>query len=537
MRTAQFLRRKKYVQLILIRFVVQIKENVLAMKKKFLPISVLLAAVLSMFVLLGSTPPSTRSASVSTSTPSTLKWHSCSPTSPPVLQCAELQVPLDYSHPQGAKITLGLDRLKAEDPQHRIGSLVFNPGGPGGSGVAIVALEALGKHLFTSTVRTSFDLIGMDPRGVGRSTPIKCDPQIWNESVSLFPRDEASFQKLVAHNKALGESCLRLTGPLFEHVDTVSAARDIEQVRIALGEGKLNYLGLSYGTQLGAIYAELYPKNIRVMALDGNLDHSLPETANMVTEATSYEDELNRFASWCNQTTTCALHGQDVLQVFDRLVRQADAKPIPAPRCAGQCRSTVTGEDVRFNVQGHLLFKEPLPSLDFSGWAGLATDIVDALAGDASTLSTGIASKTDDNVFPALAIECLDWPVQSTSYQDIAYKEMLGQVVAPHTQGASQTWSVQTGCIGWPVPVQNPPHSADVHGAPPILLINATHDPSTSYTWANGLLNQISGSVLLTREGDGHTSYYLSGHSRTTDAIDHYLVTGITPPPNTVYPD
>jgi hypothetical protein len=114
---------------------------------------------------------------------------------------------------------------------------------------------------------------------------------------------------------------------------------------------------------------------------------------------------------------------------------------------------------------------------------------------------------------------------------------MLGQVVAPHTQGASQTWSVQTACIGWPVPVQNPPHSADVHGAPPILLINATHDPSTSYTWANGLLNQISGSVLLTREGDGHTSYYLSGHSRTRDAIDHYLVTGITPPPNTVYPD
>src|SRR6266487_4429491 len=154
------------------------------MKKNLLRNSVLLPAVLSQFVLLGSAPSAVRSASLSTATRSTLNWHSCSPTSPPILQCAELQVPLDYSHPQGAKITLGLDRLKAEDPQHRIGSLVFNPGGPGGSGVGIVALEALGKHLFTSTVRTYFDLIGMDPRGVGRSTPIKCDPQIWNERLS-----------------------------------------------------------------------------------------------------------------------------------------------------------------------------------------------------------------------------------------------------------------------------------------------------------------------------------------------------------------
>jgi TAP-like protein len=111
-----------------------------------------------------------------------------------------------------------------------------------------------------------------------------------------------------------------------------------------------------------------------------------------------------------------------------------------------------------------------------------------------------------DDLFAALAIECLDWPASATRYEDIAYEEAPGRVVAPHTQGASQTWGVQTGCIGWPVRPQNPPHSADVRGTPPILLISATHDPSTSYVWANGLLNQIAGSVLLMRDGDGYTS-------------------------------
>jgi pimeloyl-ACP methyl ester carboxylesterase len=460
--------------------------------------------------------------------------------SPPGLDCASLAVPLDYAHPDGPRITLGINRLKAKDSQARIGSLVFDPGGPGGSGGQLVAFAALGAPLFSDAVRDRFDLIGLDPRGVGASTPVRCDPDVYNRPVSLFPSDEAGFQQLLAHNKALGESCLRMTGPLLAHIDTVSAARDIEVVRQALGEGKLNYLGLSYGSMLGTQYAALYPDQIRVMALDGALDHDLSETSMLVDEATAYEQELDRFVAWCDQTAECALHGRDAGALFDRLVAQADRTPLPALACASgtapaPCRPTVTGADLRINAQNLLLFKNPLPAVGLPGWNGLAEALVNAEAGDASLLATPMASGQEDPLYPALAIACLDFPAQSRSEGDLAAKEMLGRVIAPHLRGASQTWTIQTGCLGWPAPLINPPHAAAVRGAPPILLVNATHDPSTSYVWAHGLLDQLPSAVLLTRDGDGHTSYLFPGHTR--DAIDAYLVTGVTPAPNTVTHD
>ena len=461
---------------------------------------------------------------------------------PPDLECAELAVPLDYADPDGARIVLGLNRLRATDPHHRVGSLVFNPGGPGGSGVLLVLGEAFGVPLFSPALRERFDLIGLDPRGVGASTPIRCDPAIYNQTVSLFPRDEAEFQQLVAHNRALGESCLRMSGPLLAHVDTVSAARDIEAVRQALGEGKLNYYGLSYGSMLGAQYAELYPNQIRVMALDGALDHSLSETTMLADEATAYEQGFNRFVAWCAADAGCALHGQDVAALFDRLVAQAERTPLPAPACVAgtapaPCRPLVTGDDIRINAQNILLFKEPRPDLGLPGWNGLAQALARAAAGDASALSTQSASGPEDPLYAGLAISCLDFPAESGNERDMAAKELLGRVLAPHLRGASQTWTVQLGCLGWPAPLANPPHTATVRGAPPILLVNATHDPSTAYVWAHGLMTQIPGSVLLTRDGDSHTSFFLPDPSRTRAAIDTYLLTGATPSPNSVYPD
>src|SRR5262249_29590486 len=154
---------------------------------------------------------------------------------------------------------------------HPVGSLFFDPGGPGGSGTQIVYVESLGFNLFSAATREHFDLIGIDPRGVGLSSPIRCDPALLNRQVPAFPKSEAEFRQVVERNRALGRSCRRLTGPLFEHVDTVSAARDLEVLRRALGQGKLNYLGLSYGSQLGSTYAELFPDKIRTLALDGAL--------------------------------------------------------------------------------------------------------------------------------------------------------------------------------------------------------------------------------------------------------------------------
>jgi pimeloyl-ACP methyl ester carboxylesterase len=260
---------------------------------------------------------------------------------PPGLQCATLSVPLDYRQPEGEQITIGLNRLPALDPEQRIGSLVFNPGGPGGAATDIIALEALGAPLFTPAVRAHFDIVGMDPRGVGASTPVRCDPGIWNEVVSWFPRDETSFAQLREHYRAFGESCLKLSGPLLGHLDTTNVARDLESVRAALGEGKLNFLGLSYGSQLGAAYAELYPENIRVMALDGALDHSQEASSMLADEAGAYEDAFGRFARWCSEEPDCALSGgQTRIRSRPRAASNSGiaGQPSPVKTFASTCR-------------------------------------------------------------------------------------------------------------------------------------------------------------------------------------------------------
>lgn len=475
-----------------------------------------------------------------------LEWTPCPPASSAAtpgaatdsgLECATLQVPLDYADPDGEQITIGLNRLPARDSAKRIGSLIFNPGGPGGGASPIVALEASGTPVFTPAVLDHFDLIGMDPRGTSTSTPVRCDPDVWNDYISRFPRDEAGFEELQAHSVAVGESCLELTGPLLGHLDTVSAARDIEQVRLALGGEPLNYLGLSYGTQLGATYAELFPDNIRVMVLDGALDHAQRGLAMLDNEARAYEKELERFAAWCDVTKTCALHGQDVLAVYDGLVATADEAPIPAPHCVklGYCRAEATGEDIRFMVQNYLMFKHPTPAFGLPGWEGLATALAEAQDGDASAFAPYLSQSEASGLYAGLAIECVDWQTNIETYDDMAAIQIFARVIAPHTQGATQTWMILTGCMGWPVPVANPPGLWNVEGTPPILLVNATYDPSTAYVWAQLMREQIEDSVLLTRIGDGHTSYLLPGESETRDAIDHYLVTGETPPPNTIY--
>lgn len=455
------------------------------------------------------------------------------------LECAALPVPLDYDDPAGEQIVIGMNRLPARDPQQRIGALIFNPGGPGGTASTLIALEAAGLSLFDPQVRDHFDLIGLDPRGVGMSTPVQCDPALWNDQPSLFPQDAAGFAALQAYTQAVWASCLDMTGPLLEHLDTVSAARDMEQVRLALGGEPLNYLGLSYGTQLGATYAELFPDHIRVMALDGALDHGQRGLAMLNDEARAHEGALTRFAAWCAEDASCSLHGQDVLARYDALVAAADAAPIPAPQCAssGVCRSEVTGDDLRLGTQNLLLIKDPVPELGITGWEALADAIVAAEQGDASAFSREVATEETSHLFPELAIACADWQTDLATWDDLAAYEMYGESIAPHTQGATQTWTILTGCMGWPVPVANPQGVWDVQGAPPILLVNATHDPSTSYLWAQLMREQIAGSVLLTREGDGHTSFFLAGDSATRDAITHYLLTGETPPPNTVLAD
>jgi pimeloyl-ACP methyl ester carboxylesterase len=465
-----------------------------------------------------------------------IHWTNCSSTAGD-LECGRLNVPIDWNHPQGEQTSLGLVRLRASNTTARIGPLFFNSGGPGSIPSEFINITAQGLPLFGDILPQHFDLIGLDPRGMGTSDSVRCDPEIANRRVSFFPKTQAEWDEMVAYNQEFATSCYNLTGPLFAHVDTTSVARDMEAVRVGLGGEKLNWLGLSYATQIAAAYAELYPESIRSMVLDGNLEHSLDEVSNMVIESTGYETELVRFADWCFANSSCALHGKDVLALFDELVSKADKAPIPAPGCtvSGACRSNVTGEEIRFNVQEFLLFKEAQTQLGIPGWASLGDALNQTLNGNATALSTVLeTSDIDSNTFAGLAVSCLDWTHNTKSLEDLLYKEQLAKALSPHTQGASQTWGIQTRCIGWPAPVQNPPHKTQIKGEPPMLLVNSLYDPSTSIVWANSRFAQMPSSASMAiRDGDGHTSYTLNGES--TAAMVRFLVTLEAPAPNTVY--
>jgi pimeloyl-ACP methyl ester carboxylesterase len=465
-----------------------------------------------------------------------LAWRACPyPGVPAALQCATLTVPVDYAHPARGNTHIVIDRLLAADPSHRLGSLVVDPGGPGGSGTQFVGRESLGGlPLFTSGVRDDYDLIGYDPRGIGLSDPIRCSAALFNRPIDYFPQTRSAFRRLVAYNGALGRSCEHDSGLLAAHDDTISVVRDLDAVRAALGQPTLNYLGLSYGTEIASLYAARFPHRVGRMVLDGNLEHSLDERTMVLDESHVYEVELSRWGTWCDHATSCSLRGHHPLQAFTRLAASADRRPIPAPGCAKVgCRPRVTGQDIRQDAQNLILFKSP--GVVGPGWAGLATAIRQAQHGNATKLSPLRATGDEGRAIASsgLTVECQDFP---TTINTFAGLHALGALVRqrdPLTGGLSQSYEIAAQCVGWPLVAHNPPHRLHVSSQiPPILMVNATHDPSTAYVWAEGLHRQLPHSVLLTRRGDGHTSYLNPGATQT--AINAFLVNGTLPKPGTV---
>ena len=432
--------------------------------------------------------------------------------------CGTLHVPLDWSHPHGEQISLSAVRRPADDPAHKIGTLFFNPGGPGDTPAGyIIGAE----QVFSAALRARFDLVGLTPRAVGASTRVHCGIPALTAADTLFPRTEQQFQNLRRHNQEVGRSCLQQTGPFLAHTDTISVARDHEALRIALGADQVTWLGLSYGTQVAANYAQLFPRRTRAMVLDSALEHSMPEIQQVADEAAAAEDSFNRFAAWCPTSPTCALRGQHVATVFDRLVARADRSPIPVPGAI----HAVTGEDIRMGTKGLLRIKEPSaifgPDLN---WAGLSRALTAALGGDASAFALP-ADIPQDGLFTQLAIGCMEYVPQIDSYDQMRQRIQLGRQLAPHLQGASETWQVNR-CLDWPLPAANPPRLLDIRGVP-TLIVHATHDPSDPYKWAHTLAAQIHDSAILTRIGDGHTSYHTSACARA--AIDTYLLHPVAP--------
>jgi pimeloyl-ACP methyl ester carboxylesterase len=444
-------------------------------------------------------------------TPFKIAWSACEKS--PQTQCGTLKVPLDWSKPSGATISLAIARRPAKDPRQRVGTLFFNPGGPGDGAAKYIVMA---ETIFTPALIERFDLVGMDPRGMENSSQVRCTVPVITPEVTLFPKTEQQFQQLVKHNREVGLDCLDKAGDLVRHMDTVNVARDHEALRLALGENKINWLGISYGTQLAANYAQLYPTHTRAMVLDAPLEHSQAEVHQVADEIIAAEDSFNRFADWCPTQESCALRGQDVRAVFDRLVQQADQNPI---RVEGALRP-VTGEDIRMRTTRLLIIKEPSIYGPDLSWAGLSRALQKAIDGDASAFAVAPVGEPQYGYHGVLANVCLDYVPQVHTYAEMQQRLELGRQLAPHLQGASQTWQANF-CVDWPVKPTNPPRTLNVRGVP-TLMIHAAHDPNDSYTWAHGLAAQIDGSALLTRTGDGHTSVFTSDCAKS--AMDAFLI-------------
>ncbi|NUW45985.1 alpha/beta hydrolase [Nonomuraea rhodomycinica] len=453
-----------------------------------------------------------------TPAPPSVAWQPCGTRQ---AECGAVEVPLDWDAPAGRTIKLSVVRRKATG--ERLGTLFFNPGGPGGQ--AAMLLRDYPQYAVSDELLRRFDVVGVDPRGVGGSSAVTCGRPVHDPAVTQFPGSFAEYRELVAHNRAVGVSCLSGTGPLLREIDTTSVARDFDAVRAALGEERISFLGKSYGTMLGAEYARLFPHRVRTMALDGAVDHSLPSERLVADASVAVEDSFDRFTRWCAETPDCALHGRDVAKAWDDLVTGAEREPIPV--AGGR---PLTAEELRYVAY---VFLNQLPEYG----KGLANAIAQAEKGDATIFASVRASALDDPASTAAyrSILCLDIAHGISGYRDLRARLDRVRKLSPHLKGTSEFWDMTAGCVGWPIRPTNPQRPLDVRGVPPVLVVGNTHDPATPLSWARSLSSRIHGSGLLVNDengGDGHSSYLRAACA--TAAVDAYLTSGTLPPAGTV---
>ncbi len=436
-------------------------------------------------------------------------------------ECATITVPLDYTKPAGQTIELRARKVLARDRSGKIGTLFINPGGPGGSGEQFVA--SAGFVLGPSLLR-KFDVIGWDPRGVGGSTPVRClDTAQLDKFIATdgSPDNEAEIAGLNNEAKILADGCEQRSGELLPHVSTKDAVRDMDVLRGIVGDPQLNYLGFSYGTYLGATYAELFPKNVGRLVLDGAIDPSKTAEQNNIAQAKGFDIALDAFAQDCAQRS-CQLGGTkaEVLAKVDQLIKDSDATPLP-----GDGKRQVTQALVMLGVIFPLYYKQLWPRLEDAVLDGLAGNgarllaLADQLTGREPS---GYADNSNEAIY---AVNCLDRPDITSVAQ--AKTEVAQYEAASPRFGTSLLWG-SLPCANWPVEAEDKPHTIKAAGAKPIMVVGTTRDPATPYEWAVGLAHQLESGVLVTRDGDGHTGYK-KGNACVDGAVETYLLEGTAP--------
>lgn len=446
-----------------------------------------------------------------------LAWESCDGG-----ECASLTVPINYEEPGGATIELALLRVPAGDSKQ--GSLVINPGGPGGSGVDYAQQAGM---VISDDVRGHFDIVGFDPRGVARSAPIECyddaqmDAYLGADPTPDDAAEEAAISELLMDFAA---SCEENAGELLGFVSTVEVARDMDVLRAALGEDQLDYLGASYGTFIGATYAELFPATVGRFVLDGAVDPTMSSLDMGLGQAAGFEQATREYVQSCIDSGDCPL-GSDVdsgMAGITAFLDELDANPIP-----------LEGDAAGELTEGWGVLGIIVAMYDEGAWPILTTALRSAMDdGDASMLmfmANIYASRSSDGTYDGngmqaiTAVNCLD----RAGEPDLDPDQVLAQFeeVAP-TFG--RYLAGEGACSYWPVEAQTVLENYDAEGAAPILVIGTTRDPATPYEWAVALADTLSSGVLVTYDGDGHTAYGRSNDC-IDDAVDAYLIEGTVP--------
>ncbi|PVG82438.1 alpha/beta hydrolase [Nocardioides gansuensis] len=445
----------------------------------------------------------------------TLEWETCEDGH----ECATLEVPLDYADPAGDTIELALLRVPARG--QALSSMVVNPGGPGAPGTDYAA--AAGR-VFREPLRRHFDIVGFDPRGTGESAPVDCltDGEL-DEFIAGDPdpddaAEAASYRQDVL---SFGRGCRERSGELVSHVSTVEAARDMDVLRAALGDPALTYFGASYGTKLGATYAELFPERVGRFVLDGAVDVTLDNRELGLEQAAGFETALRAYIENCLETDDCFLGDsvEEGLDTITGLLADIDADPLP----------TSSGRELRI---GNAFYGLVLPLYARDYWFLLSAALREALGGKGDALleladlytSRGAGGYNDNSMEAIYAINCLDDP-SSVPFGKVEQQYADFEEASP-TFGRVFAWSL-TGCRGFGGPAGDE-LEIRAEGAAPILVVGTTRDPATPLRWAEALAEQLESGVLLRRDGDGHTGYN-SGNACVDETIEAYLIAGTVP--------
>jgi pimeloyl-ACP methyl ester carboxylesterase len=495
-----------------------------------LMVSLLSSSFLSSSPAIADSASSMLSRSNATSTSfisSPLTWKPCQAAL--TLDCSTLTVPLDYEKPSGKTLSIAVNRLKATSSAKRIGVLLVNPGGPGGSGIDFAQRAAA---LFSQSVRASFDIIGFDPRGVGRSQGIQClTPKQLDRFFAADPSPDtpAEVDELFSVSSELASACTKKYGVEFlKQVGTRNVARDMDLLRAALNEETVSMLGLSYGSLLGATFADLFPGRVRAFALDGALDASVSLDGRALEQAKGFERALRLFVDDCALRTACSKRlGKDPMVTIDGVLASVETKPMKVGR-----RKVGPGEAMLGLVR-------PLYS-ERRGWPQLEAALVDAKAGQGAkllALSDAYTDRGRDGTYGSLmeanvAVNCADVSSQPDPQH---YARLAKQfvAVAPHFGEALAYGNVV--CAAWPVKGAPSGWKTPAKGTPTMLVIGTRNDPATPYVWAQQMAAGFERGVLLTWEGNSHTAYF-SGNQCVRAKIDDYLIAQIIPRTGTACP-